>query len=291
MSSPERQDFRLVHRLRVRWAEVDQQRIVFNPHYLMYLDTAFTEYWRALAIPYDMIPTMLGGDMYVKKSTLEYHGSARLDDLLDVGLKCQRIGNSSLLFVGGVFRGDTLLVSAEMLYVFADPQTQTSRPVPKVLRDLFDAFEAGAPTFDIRLGAWTDLGDRAGPLRRTVFMEELGIPAQLDVDSSDDSAVHALVTNKVDQPLATGRLAQEAPGVGRIARVAVAHTMRSTGIGRVLVEALLKAAAQRGDTRVLLRSQASAEGFYTRLGFAAIAGPTMEAGIPQVEMARDIGKG
>ena len=83
MSSPERQDFRLVHRLRVRWAEVDQQRIVFNPHYLMYLDTAFTEYWRALAIPYDAIPTMLGGDMYVKKSILEYHGSARLDDLLD----------------------------------------------------------------------------------------------------------------------------------------------------------------------------------------------------------------
>ena len=63
MTQPTRQDFRLVHRLRVRWAEVDLQRIVFNPHYLMYIDTAFTEYWRALAMPYELIPELLGGDL------------------------------------------------------------------------------------------------------------------------------------------------------------------------------------------------------------------------------------
>ena len=106
MTQPTRQDFRLVHRLRVRWAEVDLQRIVFNPHYLMYIDTAFTEYWRALAMPYELIPELLGGDLYVKKSTLQYHASARLDDLLDIGVKCERIGNSSLLFGSGIFRGD-----------------------------------------------------------------------------------------------------------------------------------------------------------------------------------------
>lgn len=286
MSSPERQDFRLLHRLRVRWAEVDQQRIVFNPHYLMYLDTAFTEYWRALAIPYETIPALLGGDLYVKKSTLEYHGSARLDDLLDVGLKCQRIGNSSLLFGGGIYRGDTLLVSSEMVYVFADPATQTSRPVPTILRGLFTAFEAGAPTIDVQLGPWSALGDRATALRKTVFMDELGIPAQLHYDSADDGAVHALVCNKLDQPLATGRIVQQAAGVARIARVAVAHTMRSTGIGRLLVQALVQMAAERGDTRLLLQSQASAEGFYARLGFAPIGETTLEAGIPHVEMAR-----
>ena len=48
----ERQDFRCVHRLRVRWAEVDMQKIVFNAHYLMYFDTAIADYWRALALPY-----------------------------------------------------------------------------------------------------------------------------------------------------------------------------------------------------------------------------------------------
>ena len=51
MSRPARNDFRHLHRLRVRWAEVDMQKIVFNGHYLMYFDTAVADYWRALALP------------------------------------------------------------------------------------------------------------------------------------------------------------------------------------------------------------------------------------------------
>jgi hypothetical protein len=46
-----RQDFRFFHRLRVRWAEVDMQKIVFNAHYLMYFDTAIADYWRAMGCP------------------------------------------------------------------------------------------------------------------------------------------------------------------------------------------------------------------------------------------------
>ena len=45
-------DFRFLERLRVRWAEIDAQKIVFNSHYLMYFDTAVAGYWRALAMPY-----------------------------------------------------------------------------------------------------------------------------------------------------------------------------------------------------------------------------------------------
>ena len=150
MTDVSRQGFRLIHRLRVRWAEVDLQRIVFNPHYLMYIDTAFTEYWRAMAIPYELIPQALGGDLYVKKSTLEYHGSARLDDLLDIGVQCARIGNSSMIFRAGIFRNEALLVSGEMVYVFADPATQTSKPVPDESRGLLQSYEAGvSPQVDI----------------------------------------------------------------------------------------------------------------------------------------------
>ncbi|HWA37053.1 MAG TPA: 4-hydroxybenzoyl-CoA thioesterase, partial [Burkholderiales bacterium] len=35
-----REEFACSHRLRVRWAEVDMQKIVFNGHYLTYIDTA-----------------------------------------------------------------------------------------------------------------------------------------------------------------------------------------------------------------------------------------------------------
>ena len=58
----QRSDFRCVHRLRVRWAEVDMQKIVFNAHYLMYIDNAMSDYWRALALPYEASMLALGGE-------------------------------------------------------------------------------------------------------------------------------------------------------------------------------------------------------------------------------------
>ena len=122
-----RTDFRFLERLRVRWAEIDLQKIVFNGHYLMYFDTAITGYWRALALPYVQTLEYLGGDLLVRKATLEYHGSARLDDLLDIGVRSTRIGNSSLVFAMAVFRNDELLVSGELVYVFADPATQSAK--------------------------------------------------------------------------------------------------------------------------------------------------------------------
>ncbi|MEO8546245.1 MAG: YbgC/FadM family acyl-CoA thioesterase [Betaproteobacteria bacterium] len=288
MTEASRQDFRLIHRLRVRWAEVDQQRIVFNPHYLMYIDIAFTEYWRAMAIPYELIPQTLGGDLYVKKSTLEYHGSARLDDLLDVGIQCARIGNSSMLFRTGIFRNEVLLVSGELVYVFANPATQTSMPVPQALRDLLQSYESGVSPIDIRLGDWAQLGAQARALRQQVFVDELNIDHGLAYDSSDDSAVHALARNRMGQALATGRLVREGPALARIARVAVNRSLRSTGFGRVVMQALMQLASERGDTRVVLQSQCSVEGFYTRLGFMPMGDPYEEAGIAHIDMARQL---
>src|SRR6476620_11110148 len=92
----QRSDFRFFERLRVRWAEIDAQQIVFNGHYLMYFDTAVAAYWRALAMPYAQTMERLGGDLYVRKATLEYLASARYDDVLEIGMRCARIGTSSI---------------------------------------------------------------------------------------------------------------------------------------------------------------------------------------------------
>ena len=126
----QRSDFRFFERLRVRWAEIDAQQIVFNGHYLTYFDTAVAGYWRALAMPYAATMQSLGGDMFVRKATLEYLGSAVYDDVLDIGMRCARVGNSSMSFVAGAFRQDTLLVSGELIYVFADPAAKAPLPVP-----------------------------------------------------------------------------------------------------------------------------------------------------------------
>jgi hypothetical protein len=107
--------------------------------------------------------------MFVKKATVEYHASARLDDTLDVGLRCARVGTSSSLFQAGIFSGERLLVSGELVYVFADPVTQTSRPVPPALRAMFEAHEAGEDMAEVQTGDWNALGRDAGRLRTAVF--------------------------------------------------------------------------------------------------------------------------
>jgi YbgC/YbaW family acyl-CoA thioester hydrolase len=279
-----RQDFRLIHRLRVRWAEVDAQKIVFNGHYLMYLDTAMAEYWRALAFPYMDAMHTQGGDMFVKKATLEYHASATCDELIDVGMRCARIGTSSFQFVGGIFSGDRLLVSGELIYVFADPVKKVSLPVPPALRDVFMGYEAGKASVAIKTGAWSELGEDAGRVRAQVFIEEQGIPKEMEWDEADHSAVHAVAYNRLGMAIGTGRLLAHAPGIGRIGRMAVNKVLRGSSVGRDLLAALMAAAKARGDTEVLLNAQTSAQGFYARLGFVPRGAVFDEVGIPHQEM-------
>jgi YbgC/YbaW family acyl-CoA thioester hydrolase len=284
MTDATRQDFRFFHRLRVRWAEVDMQKIVFNAHYLMYFDTAMADYWRALAMPYDTSMQALQGDLYVKKATVEYHASARVDDQLDVTLKCSRIGTSSIVFTGAIFRGEEHLISCDLIYVFADPVTQTSKPVPAALREIMVGYEAFEPMVRVELGTWQTLGPEASKVRTEVFLEEQRIPVEMEWDEADATAVHALARNRLGLPVGTGRLLQHAPGVSRIGRMAVNRVLRGSNLGRDVLRALMQAATQRGDHEVLLHAQRTAEGFYARLGFLPRGEPFEEAGIVHIEM-------
>ncbi|MGA0610996.1 YbgC/FadM family acyl-CoA thioesterase [Caldimonas sp. KR1-144] len=283
-----RSDFRFLHRLRVRWAEVDMQRIVFNGHYLMYFDTAVADYWRALALPYEASMHYFGGDLFVRKATLEYEASARYDDVLDVGVRCARIGTSSMLLSTAVFRGDQLLVSGELVYVFADPATQSSKPIPQELRSVLEAFEAGKTMVEVRVGSWDELGRDAGAIRAEVFVQEQGIPADMEWDSADQSCVHAVAYNRIGMPIATGRLLEHVPGVAKIGRMAVRQPLRGGRAGRAVLDALMKVARERGDREAVLHAQMSAAGFYVRAGFATRGPEFEEAGIPHVEMVRSL---
>jgi YbgC/YbaW family acyl-CoA thioester hydrolase len=286
MTEPTRQQFRFSHRLRVRWAEVDMQRIVFNAHYLMYFDTAVSDYWRALALPYEATFVALQGDLYVKKATLEFHASARLDDQLEVALKCERIGNTSMFLRGAIFRGEEHLISCELVYVFADPVTQTSRPVPASLRDILLGYEAGQAMIEVAVGDWQTLGEGARTVRGEVFVQEQQIPVEMEQDAADEAALHVLIRNRLGLSVATGRLLQPTPGVGQIGRLAVNRVLRGSKLGRVALQALLAAAARRGDFEVMLHAQSSACGFYEVQGFVSRGEPFVEAGIGHMEMVR-----
>ena len=277
-------DFRFSHKLRVRWAEVDMQKIVFNAHYLMYCDTAITEYWRTLALPYDDAMTALGGELYVKKASLEYQGSARCDDLLEVALKCSRIGNSSMGFQAAIFRGEELLVTAAIVYVFADPVTRRSRPVPDGLRRMIEDYEAGRPVVTLKTGSWLELGEDALDVRIEVFVDEQGIPLALETDHEDVSALHAVAYNGIGQVVATGRLLPSEAGRAKVGRMAVKRVLRGAGQGAGVLRALQAEARRRGDRELVLHAQCSAQGFYESLGYQARGEVFEEAGLAHVEM-------
>ena len=264
------------------------QKIVFNGHYLMYFDTAVADYWRALALPYEETMHKLGGDLYVKKATLEYNASALYDDTLEIGMRCAKIGNSSMLMEGAIFRGEKLLVSGELLYVYADPATQTSRRVPDDLRAMLEGFEAGEAMTRVQVGTWQELERDAGAVRAEVFVQEQGISREDEWDEADKTAVHAVVYNRMNMPLATGRLLVAAPGVGKIGRMASKRVLRGSKLGRQVLDALIVKARQRGDQEVLLHAQRSAAGFYAKSGFQERGETFYEVGIAHIEMFKTL---
>jgi len=144
-----REDYTAWHRLRVRWAEVDRQDIVFNGHYLTYFDVAITEYWRAVGLPYPETTADSGGELYTRKASVEYHAPARYDDWLDIGVRCARIGRSSLAFLLEIHCDARHLASGEMIYVHADPAKAESAPVPERLRRAILGFERRSPEVSV----------------------------------------------------------------------------------------------------------------------------------------------
>jgi len=140
-----RSEYRFFDRLRVRWAEVDMQKIVFNGHYLMYLDTAIASYWRALAMPYHQAQQEAGEELFVRKAQIEYHDSAGFDDELDIGVRCARLGRSSLHFALAIFRGEEHLIDGDIVYVYADTRARRSLPVPTAWRECIRSREHIAP--------------------------------------------------------------------------------------------------------------------------------------------------
>ncbi len=283
---PERRDFRCLDSLRVRWAEVDLQQIVFNGHYLMYFDTAVAAYWRQMAMPYHETMHGLDGDLFVRKATLEYEASARYDEQLHIGMRLLRLGTSSMTLQGCAFKGQRRLVHGEIVYVFADPKAQTSKPVPLALRDWMQAYERGESMVTVAQGDWATLGDEAAALRWAVFVQEQGVPQEIEQDGLDELAHHVVVRNRLGLAVGTGRLLPLDVKRGKIGRMAVLTTVRDAGIGRALLHTLCDHAQTRGLSEVVLHAQASAQDFYARAGFEVASEAFEEAGIEHRVMRR-----
>jgi len=137
--------FRFSHLLRVRWAECDMQGIVFNPHYMMYFDVAFTEYFRALGLPYPEAFLAEGVDNFMVASAVNYRDAARFDDEIDIGVRTAYFGTTSFRMAFSARRAGAVLVEGTATYVIGDRATRAPKALPARLITAVETFERVAP--------------------------------------------------------------------------------------------------------------------------------------------------
>jgi acyl-CoA thioester hydrolase len=134
------------HRMRVRFNECDPQGVVFYANYLMYVDVAMTEFWRAAAGGYSAMVAS-GTDVMVAEAQLRYRESARFDDELDIRMWVTRLGTTSVV-IGFAFErvaDAALLVEGELRQVFVDGTTYEKREMPERIRERVTRYRVEEP--------------------------------------------------------------------------------------------------------------------------------------------------
>jgi len=114
---------------------------------------------------------------------------------------------------------------------------------------------------------WEKARAHAAPIRFTVFVEEQGVPRDIELDDLDQHCIHALLFEG-ESPVGTGRLLPD----GHIGRMAVLKEWRGRGIGSGILNALVEEARRRGDREVALSAQVHAVAFYRAHGFVEEGG-------------------
>ena len=127
--------------------------------------------------------------------------------------------------------------------------------------------------------------DALHALRWQVFVEEQGVPPELESDELDETACQALAWAD-GGAVGTGRVAMLDGGEARVGRMAVRGDVRRQGIGGRVLRFLEDAAAAEGAVEVTLHAQRYVSAFYLAHGYAEEGEPFEEAGIEHVMMRK-----
>ena len=130
--------FRYAAYERVGFSDTDAQGVVYYGRYMPYFDLARTEYHRHLG------RVSLGNvDFAMRAMTVEYLAPARFDDMIEIFVRIERIGRTSITYDHAAYRvdDDTLLATAKGTLVCIALDERHAVPVPDAFRDQVTAFE------------------------------------------------------------------------------------------------------------------------------------------------------
>ena len=125
-----------------RYAEVDQQGVVFNGHYLTWFDEACTGFLDHLGVTYPGLIAS-GHDVQVVHSEIDYVAPIRWRDSVRVAVQCERIGSTSFTLAFTVLRhngsAEEAAVRGHNVYVVVSTEDWAKRPIPALLREALAA--------------------------------------------------------------------------------------------------------------------------------------------------------
>ena len=132
-----------------RYAEIDQQGVVFNGHYLTWFDEASGAFFDHLDVSFPDV-ALAGFDMQVVHAELDYLAPVRWRDAVRVGVVCEGVGTTSFTLGFDVWRRGTgdgaeqLAVRGHNVYVVVSTQDWAKRTIPDPLRSALISVAAQA---------------------------------------------------------------------------------------------------------------------------------------------------
>jgi predicted GNAT family N-acyltransferase len=124
-------------------------------------------------------------------------------------------------------------------------------------------------------------------IRIRVFVQEQGVPAEIELDTDDQRAIHFLAI-KSGKAAGTARVVMR-HGDAKIGRMAVLKSYRRKGVGAALLKRAILAANRLHARRIYLNAQVAVIGFYQRMGFRSFGAIFEEAGILHRKMILGVG--
>ncbi len=141
----------------------------------------------------------------------------------------------------------------------------------------------------MKIEIYDSLPDAAAEVRKNVFINEQGFKEEFD--DIDEMAVHIVMFNEKDRPIATCRLFKRSDEY-ILGRLAVIMEYRGKGIGEKMIEEAERYISQQKNeyisSKLVLHAQCRVRGFYEKMGFDAYGNEDEDEGCPHIWMQKNI---
>ena len=131
------------YNFRIRYSEVDAQKIVYNSHYLTFLDVSIFEFFDAIGFNQEEYIKETNNEFHTVRAVVEYKAPATLGDTIEVLTRIKKIGNSSITFQQEIYlhESDKLLTTGEIVWVNTNQEEMVPTTVPDYLRQLLKDYQ------------------------------------------------------------------------------------------------------------------------------------------------------